>query len=253
MASGRAITVSWAEDPVTDPHAHGFFTFSQYISTSPGNRQHSNERTIGGNMAHKLPDLPYAHNALEPVIDEQTMRIHHGKHHQAYVNKLNDAITGKSDLENKSIEDLLRDIDSVPDDIRTAVRNNGGGHANHSLFWEIMTPGGSSSPSGELGEAINSAFGSLNELKKKVNTAGGGQFGSGWSWLVVKAGGDLAVYSTANQDSPYMKGDTPILGVDVWEHAYYLKYQNDRPGYLEKWWDVVNWDKVAETYRNARG
>jgi superoxide dismutase, Fe-Mn family len=201
-------------------------------------------------MAHKLPDLPYAHGALEPAIDEATMRIHHGKHHQGYVNKLNDAISGKSDLESKSIEDLLRGIDSVPEDIRTAVRNNGGGHANHSLFWKVMSPDGGE-PSGELAEAIKSAFGSVDELKKKMNAAGGGQFGSGWSWLVVKGSGALEVYSTPNQDSPYMKGDTPILGVDVWEHAYYLKYQNDRPGYLEKWWEVVNWKQVEKNYQHA--
>lgn len=204
-------------------------------------------------MAHKLPDLPYAPDALEPVIDATTMRIHHGKHHQGYVNKLNDAISGKSDLENKSIEDLLREIDRVPEDIRTAVRNNGGGHANHSLFWKVMGPGGRGEPSGHLSDAIESAFGSVDELKKKMSAAGAGQFGSGWSWLVVKGDGSLDVYSTPNQDSPYMKGDTPILGVDVWEHAYYLKYQNDRGGYLEKWWDVVNWQQVDENYRNARG
>jgi superoxide dismutase, Fe-Mn family len=204
-------------------------------------------------MAHHLPDLPYAHNALEPTIDEQTMRIHHGKHHQGYVNKLNDAISGKSDLEEKSVEDLLRGIDSVPEDIRTAVRNNGGGHANHSLFWKVMSPDGGGEPSGDLADAINSAFGSFDDLKKKMSGAGGGQFGSGWSWLVVKGDGSLDVYSTPNQDSPYMNGDTPILGVDVWEHAYYLKYQNDRGGYLEKWWDVVNWDQVAKNYRASRG
>ncbi|MFW6074769.1 MAG: superoxide dismutase [Chloroflexota bacterium] len=204
-------------------------------------------------MAHQLPDLPYAFDALEPHIDARTMEIHHDRHHATYVNNLNSAIEGKSDLESKSIEDLLRDIDSVPEDIRTAVRNNGGGHANHSLFWEIMSPNGGGSPSGELAEAINATFGSVDQLKEKVNAAGAGQFGSGWAWLCADSNGNLEVFSTPNQDSPYMQGKTPILGVDVWEHAYYLKYQNARPAYLEAWWNVVNWDEVAKRYAAAKG
>ncbi len=204
-------------------------------------------------MAHKLPDLPYAHDALEPTIDAKTMEIHHGKHHQGYVNNLNKALEGKSDLEAKSVEDLLRGIDQVPEEIRTAVRNNGGGHANHSLFWSIMSPNGGGEPGGRLGEAINSAFGSFDEFKKKFNAAGGGQFGSGWAWLVVDDRGELQVYGLPNQDSPYMQGHTPILGVDVWEHAYYLNYQNRRPEYLENWWKVVDWSKVEENFNAAKG
>jgi superoxide dismutase, Fe-Mn family len=201
-------------------------------------------------MAHQLPDLPCAFDALEPTIDEQTMRIHHGKHHQGYVNKLNAALEGHSDLQSKSVEDLLRGIDSVPENIRTAVRNNGGGHANHSLFWPIMSPNGGGTPSGDLADAIDRAFGSFDGFKEKSSSEGADRFGSGWSWLVV-SGGDLKVYSTPNQDSPYMQGDTPILGLDVWEHAYYLKYQNNRGTYIENWWNVVNWDQVAKNFRNA--
>lgn len=203
-------------------------------------------------MAHQLPDLPYPHNALEPTIDEQTMRIHHGKHHQGYVSKLNAALEGHQDLQNKSLEDLLRGIKSVPEDIRTAVRNNGGGHANHSLFWPIMSPNGGGEPNGELADAIEGAFGTFGSFKEKFSSAGSGQFGSGWSWLVL-SNGELKVYSTPNQDSPYMNGDTPILGLDVWEHAYYLNYQNDRGGYIEKWWNVVNWDQVTQNFKKARG
>ncbi len=204
-------------------------------------------------MAHQLPDLPYAHDALEPVIDSQTMQLHHGKHHQGYVNKLNSAIEGKSDLESKSIEDLLRGIDQVPEEIRTAVRNNGGGHANHSLFWNIMSPNaGGGEPNGDLGSAIESAFGSFNDFKEKFSSAAAGQFGSGWGWLVVDDRGELQVYGLPNQDSPYMQGHTPILGVDVWEHAYYLNYQNRRPEYLEQWWKVVDWAKVQENYAAAK-
>jgi superoxide dismutase, Fe-Mn family len=204
-------------------------------------------------MAHpfKLPDLPYAFDALEPHIDARTMEIHHDRHHNAYTEKLNDALEKHPDWQDKEIEEILRDIDQVPEDIRTAVRNNGGGYANHNLFWEVMGPDGGGEPGGELGDAIRSEFGSFNDFKEKVNAAGAGQFGSGWSWLVV-SGGALKVYSTPNQDSPYMKGDTPILGVDVWEHAYYLKYQNKRPDYLSAWWNTVNWDAVAERYSKAR-
>jgi Fe-Mn family superoxide dismutase len=207
----------------------------------------------GKTLAHQLPDLPYAKNALEPHIDERTMEIHHDRHHATYVNNLNNAIEGNSDLESKSIEELLRDIDSVPENIRTAVRNNGGGHANHTLFWEIMGPNGGGSPSGALADAINAKFGGVDQLKERVNAAGAGQFGSGWAWLVVDQNGELEVLSTPNQDSPLMSGKTPILGVDVWEHAYYLKYQNARPAYLEAWWNTVNWDAVAARYDAARG
>src|SRR5690606_21775314 len=198
------------------------------------------------------PALPYPANALEPYIDTQTMEIHHGKHHAAYVNNLNAALEGHPELQSKSIEELLRGIDSVPESIRTAVRNNGGGHANHSLYWEIMTPGGAKEPGGELAEAINAAFGSFQNFKDEFAKAGAGRFGSGWAWLVVTKDGKLAVYSTANQDSPLMQGDTPILGMDVWEHAYYLKYQNRRPEYIQAFMNVINWDKVAERYAAAK-
>jgi Fe-Mn family superoxide dismutase len=204
-------------------------------------------------MAFQLPDLPYPKDALEPHIDAMTMEIHHDRHHATYVNNLNNAIEGNADLEGKTIEELLSDINSVPENIRTAVRNNGGGHANHSLFWEIMSPNGGGSPGGALADAINAKFGGLDALKERVNAAGAGQFGSGWTWLVVSASGELEVLSTANQDSPLMNGQTPILGIDVWEHAYYLKYQNARPAYLSAWWNVVNWDAVAERYAAASG
>ena len=202
-------------------------------------------------MAHELPALPYAHDALEPHIDARTMQIHHGKHHQGYVNKLNNALEGHDSLAAKSVEDLLRGIDSVPDSIKTAVRNNGGGHANHSLFWSVMSPSGGGKPSGALGSAIDKAFGSFDSFKEKFSDAAGGRFGSGWAWLVVNDPGGLQVYSTANQDSPYMQGHTPILGLDVWEHAYYLHYQNRRPDYVSAFWNVVNWDAVASNYDAA--
>lgn len=195
----------------------------------------------------KLPPLPYAYDALEPHIDVQTMRIHHDKHHAGYVKKLNDAIAKESGLASKSPEELLRDIDSVPESIRTDVRNNGGGHVNHTMFWETMTPGGAKEPSGELAEAINSAFTDLPTFKKQFEEAGAKRFGSGWVWLVKPKGqSKLEIISTANQDSPLLEGHTPILGNDVWEHAYYLKYQNMRGDYLKAWWNLVNWDKVAE-------
>ena len=203
-------------------------------------------------MAFQLPPLPYPTNALEPYIDTQTMEIHHGKHHATYVNNLNAALEGHADLQAKSVEELLTQIDSIPESIRTAVRNNGGGHANHSLYWEIMTPGGAKEPGGELAEAINAAFGSFQSFKDEFAKAGAGRFGSGWAWLVVTKDGKLAVYSTANQDSPLMQGDTPILGMDVWEHAYYLKYQNRRPEYIQAFLNVINWDKVAERYAAAK-
>ena len=199
-------------------------------------------------MAHEVPALPYDYNALEPHIDEQTMRIHHDKHHAAYVTKLNAALEKHADLQNKSIEDLLKGINSIPEDIRTAVRNNGGGHANHTMFWEIMGPKGGGAPTGAIGEAITSTFGGFDTFKEKMNEAGASRFGSGWAWL-VESGGKLVVESTANQDSPIMEGKKPIIGIDVWEHAYYLKYQNKRPDYLAAWWNVVNWDAVNKRFR----
>jgi Fe-Mn family superoxide dismutase len=202
---------------------------------------------------HELPALPYAYDALEPHIDAQTMEIHHGRHHATYVNNLNAALEGHTALAEKSIEDLLRNIDQVPESIRTAVRNNGGGHANHSLFWQIMSPNGGGEPSGELANAINQAFGSFDRFKEEFTKAATTRFGSGWAWLVVKKDGSLAVTSTPNQDSPLMDGDTPILGLDVWEHAYYLKYQNKRPDYIKAFWNVVNWDEVAKRFQAARG
>lgn len=201
-------------------------------------------------MAFTLPDLPYDYNALEPHVDEQTMRVHHGKHHQGYTTKLNDAVEG-TPFEKQSIEEILRNIDQVPENVRTAVRNNGGGYANHTLFWNVMSPSGGGQPSGELADAIKDAFGSFDQFKEQFSSAGSGQFGSGWSWLVVDQSGKLHVYSTANQDSPYMQGHTPILGLDVWEHAYYLKYQNQRGEYINQWWNVVNWDAVSENYKQA--
>jgi len=193
----------------------------------------------------KLPDLGYPKDALEPHIDAQTMEIHHGKHHATYVNNLNAALEKHPELHGWSIEELLSKIDQVPEDIRTAVRNNGGGHHNHTLFWDILTPGGAKEPSGQLAEAIKATFGSLEELKHRITQAGLARFGSGWSWLVKDSLGQLQAYSTANQDSPLMEGHTPLLGIDVWEHAYYLKYQNRRPDYLAAIWNVINWDKVA--------
>lgn len=203
-------------------------------------------------MSHSLPDLPYDFGALEPSIDARTMEIHHDKHHQGYVNKLNNALEGHSDLQQKSLEELLRDIDSVPQDIRTAVRNNGGGHANHSLFWPIMSPNGGGEPEGDLARAIQDKFGSFSDFKQKFNSTATGQFGSGWGWLVVDGSGDLDLYSTPNQDSPLMKGHTPIMGLDVWEHAYYLKYQNKRADYAEAWWNVLNWEQIGRNYTSAR-
>lgn len=198
-------------------------------------------------MAHTLPELPYAHNALEPHIDAQTMEIHHGKHHQGYVNNLNAALEGHDDLAALDVEELLRNIDQVPEDIRQAVINNGGGHANHSLFWSIMAPEGGEPSSGEIGEAIKSAFGSLEAANEEFTTAATKRFGSGWAWLVIGDDG-LEIYSTANQDSPIMQGHTPLLGIDVWEHAYYLNYQNRRPDYVAAWKNVINWKKVNEIY-----
>ncbi|MBX6353797.1 MAG: superoxide dismutase [Thermoflavifilum sp.] len=201
-------------------------------------------------MAHQLPPLPYAYNALEPYIDELTMQIHHDRHHGTYVQNLNAALEGHPDLEAKSIEDLLRGINEVPESIRTAVRNNGGGHANHSLFWEIMSPNGGGQPSGKLADAINATFGSFDKFKEEFTKAALGRFGSGWAWLVVD-GGKLAITSTPNQDNPLMEGKTPIFGLDVWEHAYYLKYQNKRADYINAFWNVVNWAEVEKRYEAA--
>ncbi len=200
----------------------------------------------------ELPSLPYGYDALEPHIDARTMEIHHSKHHAGYTNKLNAAVESTA-LARKSIEELLGDLDAVPEGIRTAVRNNGGGFANHRLFWQVMGPNGGGQPSGELASAIDRAFGSFAAFKDQFSSAASSRFGSGWAWLVVESGGGLAVYSTPNQDSPLMDGKTPILGLDVWEHAYYLKYQNRRPEYIGAWWNVVDWDKVAEFYAAARG
>jgi superoxide dismutase, Fe-Mn family len=200
-------------------------------------------------MSYEVPPLPYDYAALEPHIDEQTMRLHHDKHHQAYVDKANGALDG-TEHEGKPIEEVIADLGSLPDDIKGVVRNNGGGHLNHSLFWESMSPDGGGEPSGDLASAIDDAFGSFDAFKEQFEAAGANQFGSGWAWLVVD-GGALQVTSTANQDNPVTNGQTPLLGNDVWEHAYYLKYNNRRPEYLKAWWNVVNWDKVAERYGAA--
>ena len=197
-------------------------------------------------MPYEVPPLPYDYDALEPHIDEQTMRLHHDKHHQAYVDNANKALAG-TEWENRPVENVLANLEILPEDIKTAVRNNAGGHANHSLFWEIMSPDGGGEPSGSLGEAIATTFGSVDELKKDLIDTGVKRFGSGWSWLVYD-GTALSVYSTANQDSPISNSDVPLLGIDVWEHAYYLKYQNKRPDYIDAFWNVVNWDYVAERF-----
>jgi Fe-Mn family superoxide dismutase len=202
-------------------------------------------------MPYELPPLPYDYNALEPTIDEQTMRIHHGKHHQAYVDNLNKAVAG-TEFDDRPIEQLLGALlDIAPDDKQTAVRNNGGGHANHSLFWQTMKPGGGGDPTGDLADAINDLWGDTDSLKTAMNDNGVKRFGSGWTWLVWDGTG-LALYSTPNQDSPLMQDDVPLLGIDVWEHAYYLSYQNRRPDYLGAWWDVINWDEVGKRFDEAR-
>ena len=199
-------------------------------------------------MAHTLPPLPYAFDALEPHVDKQTMEIHHGKHHNAYVTNLNAALEKHPGLQAKSVEDLLRDINTVPEDIRTAVRNNGGGHANHSMFWQIMGPNAGGPPIGAIVDAINASFGSFNTFKEQMAKAGVGRFGSGWAWL-LEQGGKLVIESSANQDSPLMEGKKVVFGIDVWEHAYYLKYQNRRPDYINAWWNVINWDEVNKRLR----
>ncbi len=202
-------------------------------------------------MPHELPPLPYAYDALEPHIDKRTMEIHHDKHHAGYVSKLNAALQEHAGLGDWSVEKLISQLSEVPEDIRTAVRNNGGGHANHTLFWEIMGPGAGGEPSGDLAKAIKSAFGDSASFKDRFTGAATTRFGSGWAWLSVDSG-KLVVESTPNQDSPLMEGRTPILGLDVWEHAYYLNYQNRRPDYISAWWNVVNWDAVAQRYADAR-
>ncbi|MGH2592528.1 MAG: superoxide dismutase [Anaerolineae bacterium] len=204
-------------------------------------------------MAHELPPLPYDYDALEPHIDEQTMRIHHDKHHAAYVTNLNKALESAPDLQGKSIADLLMNLNGVPENIRGAVNNNGGGHYNHTMFWSIMSAEGGGEPSGELADAIQSAFGDFATFKEKLANAGMTRFGSGWAWLVLDKDGQLAITSTPNQDCPISAGQQPILGVDVWEHAYYLKYQNRRAEYLAAWWNVVNWNEVAARYKRAKG
>jgi len=202
-------------------------------------------------MAHELPPLPYAFDALEPHIDARTMEIHHGKHHAAYVANLNKALDGHADLQKMSIVELMGSLDRVPESIRTAVRNNGGGHLNHSMFWTLMKGGGGGEPGGELGDAIKAAFGSFDEFKTRFSQAGATRFGSGWAWLYVRDG-KLEIGSSPNQDSPVMEGGKPVLGLDVWEHAYYLNYQNRRPDYIAAWWNVVDWAKVAENFSKVK-
>ncbi|HXZ03680.1 MAG TPA: superoxide dismutase [Ktedonobacteraceae bacterium] len=204
-------------------------------------------------MAFELPPLPYDYSALEPYIDTQTMQIHHDKHHQTYVTNLNNALQGQDQFASTPVDDLLRNISQVPESIRTAVRNNAGGHSNHSMFWTIMKHNGGGEPTGDLASAIQQAFGSFDAFKTAFNDAGTKRFGSGWAWLVLDSSGKLQVISTANQDSPLMDGLYPVMGNDVWEHAYYLKYQNRRPEYLNAWWNVVNWDEIARRYGQARG
>lgn len=204
-------------------------------------------------MAHTLPELGYAFDALEPYIDAQTMEIHHGKHHNGYVTKLNKALEGHDALAAKELKDLLADLNAIPDAVRTAVRNNGGGHFNHTLFWQMMGKGKGGEPVGALGSGINDAFGSFDAFKEKFSAAAAGRFGSGWAWLVFDGQGKLAVTSTANQDNPVSEGSTPLLGLDVWEHAYYLKYQNRRPEYVDAFWSVVNWEFCNARYEQAKG
>jgi Fe-Mn family superoxide dismutase len=198
-------------------------------------------------MAYKLPELPYAYDALEPHIDKETMNIHHTKHHNTYVTNVNNALEGHEDLASKSIEELISNLDAVPENIRTAVRNNGGGHANHTFFWKILSPSGGGNPSGALAEAIDSKFGSFDAFKEEFAKAAATRFGSGWAWLVSN-NSELEIMSTPNQDSPLMEGKTPILGLDVWEHAYYLNYQNRRPDYVSAFWNVVNWEEVSKNF-----
>ncbi|MBO0483015.1 superoxide dismutase [Candidatus Enterococcus courvalinii] len=202
-------------------------------------------------MTYTLPDLPYAYDALEPYIDEETMHLHHDKHHNTYVTNLNAAIEKHPELGEKSVEELISDMDAIPEDIKTAVRNNGGGHANHSFFWKIMAPNAGGEPTGAIKEAIDTAFGDFASFKSEFKTAATGRFGSGWAWLAID-NGKLVITSTANQDSPLMEGQTPVLGLDVWEHAYYLKYKNVRPDYIEAFWNLVNWDEVNKQFEQAK-
>lgn len=206
----------------------------------------------GGPMVFKLPTLPYSYDALEPIIDAQTMEIHHTKHHQTYIDKLNTAMDSHWEHAPKTIDEILKRISEVPEEIRPAIRNHGGGHANHSLFWQIMAPNAGGEPTNELATALTSAFGDFTSFKKIFSDAAAAQFGSGWAWLVKKPNGTLAIYSKPNQDSPLIDGDTPLLGLDVWEHAYYLKYQNRRADYIKAWWSVVNWTKVSELYNATK-
>ena len=199
----------------------------------------------------ELPELPYAYDALEPTIDKETMNIHHTKHHNTYVTKLNGALEGHADLQDKSLEELLSNLDAVPESARTAVRNNGGGHANHTLFWKVMSPNGGGEPKGELADKIKTKFGSLDKFKEEFEAAAAGRFGSGWAWLALH-NGEVEITTTPNQDTPVMEGKTPLLGLDVWEHAYYLKYQNKRPDYAKAFWNVVNWDEVEKNYNEAK-
>lgn len=224
----------------------GFLVFKFNLLAGSLTREHS-RRTMN-HMAYELPQLPYAYDALEPHIDARTMEIHHTKHHQTYITNLNNALKDKPELASKPVEELIAKLNEVPEDIRTAVRNNGGGHANHSFFWQIMGPNAGGNPTGKLADEINSTFGGFDQLKEKIGAAGAGRFGSGWAWLIKNKSGQLEVMSTPNQDSPLMDGNTPILGVDVWEHAYYLNYQNRRPDYIKAWWNVVNWPEVSKRY-----
>jgi len=204
-------------------------------------------------MAYELPPLPYDYSALEPYIDTQTMQLHHDKHHQTYVTNLNNALKDQGQFASVSLEDLMRRINEVPESIRTAVRNNGGGHINHTMFWQIMKPNGGGEPTGAIASAIQSTFGSFDAFKTAFNDAGVKRFGSGWAWLILDSSGKLQITSTANQDSPFMDGNYPVMGNDVWEHAYYLKYQNRRPDYLNAWWNVVNWDEISRRYQQGGG
>ena len=204
-------------------------------------------------MAFELPPLPYDYSALEPYIDTQTMQLHHDKHHQAYVTALNNALKDQAQFASLSLEELMRRINEVPESIRTIVRNNGGGHINHTMFWQIMKPNGGGEPTGTIASAIQSAFGSFDAFKTAFNDAGVKRFGSGWAWLILDSSGKLQITSTANQDSPFMDGNYPVMGNDVWEHAYYLKYQNRRPDYLNAWWNVVNWDEISRRYQQGGG
>jgi Fe-Mn family superoxide dismutase len=216
--------------------------------TEPGS-QNTNSQNY---MAYELPPLPYPFNALEPHIDAKTMEIHHDKHHQAYITNANKALEGHPDLAAKPVDELLADLSKVPESIRTVIRNNAGGHSNHTFFWKIIGPNAGGSPKGKLAEAINSTFGSFDQFKGELEKAGLGRFGSGWAWLVVNKEGKLQITSTANQDSPVSEGLTPVIGVDVWEHAYYLLYQNRRPDYLKAWWNVVNWDQAEKNFQAAK-